>query len=210
MTIAGNYRTNNSHSAQDSDRFEDLLGGPRTFSMILYSLPISPARLSLIESYSRQHHTPLLAVHSAGFYSYFRVHLPGFFPVVDTHPEDTATADLRLLAPWKELTDLSEQMTSNIDDLDNHEHGHLPLVVILLHFLNRWRTTHAGEDPVSYVDKSAFRKTVSEGMRRDNLEGAEENFEEAVAAVMKHVVPPSVPSSLKEVFKYAHHAEVKF
>lgn len=172
--------------------------------MILYSLPIDPARLSLIETYSKQHHTPLMAVHSVGFYSYFQVMLPGTFPIVDTHPDDTATTDLRLLAPWQELINLSEEMTSNIDSLNDHEHGHLPLVVILLHYLEKWKATHDGAYPVSYSDKIAFRNSITEAMRKDNPEGGEENFEEAVGAVMKHVVVPSIPSSLKEVFDYAH------
>lgn len=190
---------------KDSQRFEDLLNGPQIFSMILYSLPIDPARLSLIESYSRQHHTPLMAVHSAGFYSYFQVFLPGAFPIVDTHPDDTATTDLRLLAPWPELVEFSKGMTSNINGLNDHEHGHLPLVVILLHLLDQWKATHDGAYPVSYSDKTAFRNTVTEAMRKDNPEGGEENFEEAVGAVMKHVAVPSLPGSLKEVFDYKHH-----
>jgi NEDD8-activating enzyme E1 regulatory subunit len=176
--------------------------------MILYSLPIDPARLSLIEAYSKHHRTPLVAVHSVGFYSYFQVQLPGTFPIVDTHPDDTATTDLRLLAPWPELVELSQEMTSNLDALNDHEHGHLPLVVILLHYLEQWKATHDGAYPVSYADKTAFRNTVTDAMRKDNPEGGEENFEEAVAAVMKHVVIPSLPSSLKEVFDYTHHEKV--
>lgn len=164
--------------------------------------------MAQLETYGKQHHTPLVAVHSVGFYSYFQVSLPGAFPIVDTHPDDTATTDLRLLAPWPELTEFSKAMTNEIDALDNHNHGHLPLVVILLHFLEQWKSTHDGAYPVKYSDKLAFRTLVSDATRRDNPEGGEENFEEAVAAVMKHVVAPSLPSSLKEVFDYGHHEQV--
>jgi len=192
---------------QESGQFEELLSGPQQFSMILYSLPISQDRLAQLETYGKQHQTPLVAVHSVGFYAYFQVSLTGAFPIVDTHPDDTATTDLRLLAPWPELTEFSREMTREIDTMDNHNHGHLPLVVILRHFLEQWKDTHDGKYPTSYADKTAFRTVVSEATRRDNPEGGEENFEEAVAAVMKHVVVPSLPSSLKEVFDYGYHEQ---
>jgi amyloid beta precursor protein binding protein 1 len=175
--------------------------------MIMYSLPLQSEMLQAIESYGRQHRTPLVAIHSVGFYSYFRITLPGTFPIVDTHPDETATTDLRLLALWPELSEFASEMTKDIDNLDLHEHGHLPMVVILLHYLNIWKEEHGGAYPTAYSDKTAFRQLVSNAMRRDNPEGGEENFEEAVAAVMKHVILPPIPSSLKQVFEYEHNDE---
>lgn len=171
-------------------------------------MPLSEEQVSIIRAYGHQHHTPLVAVHSVGFYSYFKIDLPGTFPIVDTHPDEAATADLRMLSPWPELSDFASDMTKDIEDLDNHEHGHLPLVVILLHYLNSWKQDHNGSYPTSYSDKTAFRQTVSNAMRKDNPEGGEENFEEAVAAVMKHVTQPSIPSSLQQVFDYQHSNSV--
>jgi len=170
--------------------------------MILYSHPIRPEDLALIRQYGQEHKTPLMAVHSAGFYSYFRVDLPGAFPIVDTHPDETATTDLRLLAPWPELSDFARQMTADIENLDNHEHGHLPYVVILLHYLDRWREAHGGAYPSNYKEKKDFAKMVGEATRRDNPEGGEENFDEAVAAVIRNVERPTLPSGLREVFQY--------
>lgn len=175
--------------------------------MIMYSLPLQPEMLQAIEAYGRQHRTPLVAIHSVGFYSYFRITLPGTFPIVDTHPDETATTDLRLLAPWPELSDFADEMTKDIDSLDHHEHGHLPMVVILLHYLKIWKEEHDGAYPTAYKEKTAFRQLVSDATRRDNPEGGEENFEEAVAAVMKHVTLPPIPSSLQEVFEYDHKDE---
>lgn len=145
-----------------------------------------------------------MAVHAAGFYSYFRVNLPGPFPIVDTHPDATATTDLRLLVPWDDLAAFAEGMTRDIDSLNNHEHGHLPFVVILLHYLEVWKQSHSGAVPSTYAEKVAFRKMVSEAARRDLPEGGEENFDEAVAAVLKTILPPSLPESLKQVFEYQH------
>ncbi|KAF5661843.1 amyloid beta binding 1 [Fusarium heterosporum] len=183
---------------------DNFLGNSPAFTMILYALPLPHDQVQLIQTYAQQHRIPTIAVHSVGYYSYFKVSLPGIFPIVDTHPDETATTDLRLLAPWPELAEFAKNMTENIDSLDNHEHGHLPLVVILLHYLERWQKAHNGVYPTSYADKTAFRKTVSEAMRTNNPEGGEENFEEAIAAVMKHIVAPSIPGSLQQVFDYVH------
>ncbi|UKZ82160.1 hypothetical protein TrVFT333_009944 [Trichoderma virens FT-333] len=191
----------------DSASLQQLLDASEAFTMIIYSLPLQPGMLEAIEAYGRQHRTPLVAIHSMGFYSYFRITLPGTFPIVDTHPDETATTDLRLLAPWPELSAFSNEMTKDIDNLDHHEHGHLPMVVILLHYLDVWKQEHDGAYPTSYEEKTKFRQLIANATRRDNPEGGEENFDEAFAAVMKHVSLPPVPSSLKQVFDYEHKDE---
>lgn len=168
----------------------------------MYTNPIRPADLAIIQAYGKQHKTPVVLVHSAGFYSYFRILLPGAFPIVDTHPDETATTDLRLLTPWPELVEFAKELTRDIDSLDNHVHGHLPFVVILLHYLDEWRATHDGAYPLKYAEKIAFRNLVQSKMRTDNPEGGEENFEEAVAAVLRAVQPTSLPSGIREVFDY--------
>ncbi|KAK3944836.1 putative NEDD8-activating enzyme E1 regulatory subunit [Diplogelasinospora grovesii] len=186
----------------DAITLEKLLATSPTFTVIMYTHPIRPEYVALLEGYGRQHKTPLVAIHSAGFYSYFRIHLPGAFPIVDTHPDETATTDLRLLSPWPELSEFAEKMTRDIDNLDNHDHGHLPYVVILLHYLEKWKAAHGGAYPSTYKEKTEFRQMVQNAARTDNPEGGEENFEEAVAAVLKTVVPPTLPSGLREVFEY--------
>ncbi|KAH6690461.1 ThiF family protein [Plectosphaerella plurivora] len=181
-----------------------VLAGPEPYTVVVFTQPIKPDDLRILETYSRENKTPLFEVHSAGFYSYFRVHLPGAFPIVDTHPDSTATTDLRLLTPWDELSTLADELTTNIDDLPNHEHGHIPYVVILLHQLKIWRDAHDGANPSTYAEKVAFRKEVAAAARTDTPEGGEENFDEAVAAVLKTISPPSLPSSAKQVFDYEH------
>lgn len=145
-----------------------------------------------------------MAIHSAGFYSYFQINLPGAFPIVDTHPDETATTDLRLLAPWPELVGFAEDLTRDIDNLSDFEHGHLPYVVILLHYLEKWKADHGGSYPSTYKEKTEFRSIVQKAARTSNAEGGEENFDEAAAAVLKTLVVPSLPSGLKEIFEYEH------
>ncbi|EAQ87977.1 hypothetical protein CHGG_04596 [Chaetomium globosum CBS 148.51] len=120
---------------EDTKTLDSLLNDSPVFTVIMYTHPIRPEQLSRLEAYGQQHKTPLVAIHSAGFYSYFQINLPGAFPIVDTHPDETATTDLRLLNPWPELVAFAEELTKDIDGLDNFEHGHLPYVVILLHYL---------------------------------------------------------------------------
>lgn len=182
---------------------EKLLSQAPTFTMIMHTYPIQPDHLAILQEYAGKHLTPLVTVHSAGLYSYFRVDLPGAFPIVDTHPDEFATTDLRLLSPWPELQAFAADMTKNIDSMDDHEHGHLPYVVLLLHFLGKWKETHGGY-PNKYAEKVEFKKLVAAGARRDNAEGGEENFDEAVAAAVKSTVAAALPSSLKEVFEYPH------
>lgn len=158
--------------------------------------------MTAISSYAQQHRIPTIAVRSLGFYSYFQLKLPDIFPVVDTHPDENSTADLRLLDPWPELSAFAKEMTDDIDSLDHHQHGHLPMVVILLHYLDKWKFEHDNSYPTTYTDKVQFRKVVSAAMRKDTLDGGEENFEEAVSAVMKHVVRPNLPSAVGEVFAH--------
>lgn len=184
-----------------------ILSGSPYFTVILYTLPIREKDLALIEAYRKAHSTPVVCVHSAGFFSYFQVSLPDVLPIVDTHPEDTATMDLRLVNPWKELVDFCAELAKDIDDLDNHEHGHLPFVAILAHYLGAWKEEH-GRPPSTYPEKVAFRKAVSGGMRRDNPEGGEENFDEAIAAVLKAVSVPELPPSLRAVFEFDHSETV--
>jgi len=185
-----------------------VLGDSATFTVILYTLPIKKDALALVEAYGRSHKTPIVRVHSAGFYSYFHINLPGAFPIVDTHPDDNATTDLRLLDPWDDLVSFCRGITANLDELSDDEHGHVPFVAILMHYLDVWRETHDGQYPETYKEKVEFRDLVAGGMRSTNAQGGEENFEEARAAVLKTIAKPTLPSSLEAVFEYQHASTV--
>lgn len=80
------------------------------------------------------------------------------------------------------------------------DHGHVPYIALLLHFLEEWKKSHDGEVPQSYKEKTEFRTTVSQAARTNTAEGGEENFDEAVAAVLKSLNPPQAGSAVKEIF----------
>lgn len=119
---------------------------------------------------------------------------------MDTHPDTATTTDLRLLEPWPELLALVQEKTQNLDTLEDDEHGHVPYVLILLHYLERWKSTHDGKPPQNYKEKTEFRETVRSGSRTSAASGEEENFEEAVSAVLKSLNPSTPSSAVKEVF----------
>ena len=144
---------------------------------------------------------PLFYVQSNGFYSCFSVQLPKLFPIVDTHPDPASAQDLRLLNPWPELATFQRDKTKNLEGLDDHAHGHIPYVLLLLHFLKVWKDSHNGEPPSNYSQKKDFKTLVSANARTSNPEGGEENFDEASAAVLKSLNAPSISSGLHEVFK---------
>lgn len=144
---------------------------------------------------------PLFYIHCQGFFSHFSVQLPAQFPIVDTHPDPASTQDLRLLNPWPELLEFLEKKTGELDSLSDHDHGHVPYLLILLHFLNVWKTSHDGQAPANYSEKKEFKALVESGARTNNSEGGEENFDEAAAAVLKSLNPPSISSGLREIFE---------
>ncbi|KAI0506130.1 hypothetical protein F5B22DRAFT_479533 [Xylaria bambusicola] len=186
-----------------------VLDGSSPFTLIMYTNPIREEDLATIEAYATQNQIPVVCIHSTGFYSYFRFSLHGTFPIVDTHPEVDKTTDLRLLQPWPELSAFAEQMVEEIDTLDDHEHGHLPYVVVLLHFLERWRQSHDGKNPTTPKEKKEFSKLVTSGARTNNPEGGEENFQEAVDAINKNIKVPELDPGLQEVFNHQVSSEVE-
>ena len=144
---------------------------------------------------------PFFYVRSLGFYSHFSVSLPAAFPIVETHPDPVTVSDLRVLDPWPELQALADEVTGSLEDLSDDDHGHVPYVLLLLHFLGVWKNNHDGEAPRDYQEKSAFRKMVLEAARTHNPEGGEENFDEAGGAVLNALNPYRVSPNVKEVFE---------
>lgn len=75
-----------------------------------------------------------------------------------------------------------------MDKMNREEFAHIPYVCLLLHYLEEWQSTHEGQLPSNYKEKTVFRSLVRSGSP------SEENFDEAVAAVLK-LLNPAVPSS---------------
>lgn len=94
----------------------------------------------------------------------------------------------------------AQDMTADLDSMKPEDHGHVPYIALLLHFLAEWKKEHNGQVPQTYKEKTEFRTAVSQAARTNNPEGGEENFDEAVAAVLKSLNPPQASSAVKEIF----------
>jgi amyloid beta precursor protein binding protein 1 len=167
---------------------------------VVISGPVKRSTLDGVTSSARQLGIPVICTRSVGFYSVFSLQLPAEFPIVETHPDPESTQDLRLVNPWPELKAAGEQI-SNLDTLNDHEHGHVPYILLLLHYLEKWKAEHNEKTPENYKEKTAFRDMVRAGERRNNAEGGEENFDEAAGAVVKTINPWSLRSNIREIFE---------
>ncbi|ODM20199.1 hypothetical protein SI65_05187 [Aspergillus cristatus] len=170
------------------------------YKLVLISGPLKRSSLNALSKGARELGIPLLYTHSVGFYSTFSLQLPAEFPIVETHPDPETTQDLRLVNPWPELAEAGAQI-SNLDSMDNHQHGHVPYVLLLLHYLEKWKAAHNGSTPSNYKEKTEFREMVRASARMNNAEGGEENYDEAAAAVLKSLNPFSLRSTLREIFE---------
>ena len=187
---------------QSIDAFADHPTQLEQYSLVLLVGPVRNARvLESICQHADNSSIPLFYIHCQGFFSHFSVQLPAQFPIVDTHPDPASTQDLRLLNPWPELFEFLEQKTKHLDQLSDHDHGHVPYLLLLLYFLNVWKASHDGRFPTNYSEKKEFKVLVESGARTNNSDGGEENFDEAAAAVLKTLNPPSISSGLREVFE---------
>jgi NEDD8-activating enzyme E1 regulatory subunit len=187
-----------------------------SYNLILLCEPLPSNFRRLICSYaqslsnSSRSPTPVISLQSVGFYSTFSLQLPRNFPIVDTHPDPDSTQDLRLLAPWPELSaHVSSSVGSDITKLDDHDHGHIPYLLLLLHYLDEWRKNSTNNTyPSTFKEKTAFRDLVRSGARTSNPEGSEENYDEAAAAVLKTIMPPATGSGCREMLETATRMKV--
>ncbi|EXJ76758.1 uncharacterized protein A1O5_01266 [Cladophialophora psammophila CBS 110553] len=173
-------------------------GSLKPYNLILLCAPVAREPLEKICGYALENSIPVIYVQSAGFFASFSIQLPTEFPIVDTHPDPESTQDLRLLAPWPEL-DAEADSLGDLTSLSDHDHGHIPYILILLHYLRRWKTDHDNKYPSSFKEKTEFRDLVGSGARTNNPEGGEENFDEACAAVLKSIAPPPIGSGCREM-----------
>jgi amyloid beta precursor protein binding protein 1 len=163
--------------------------------------PISSLTLKAIATYTWEHQVPLFYIHSLGFFSHFSICLPPSFPVVETHPDPTTTTELRLTNPWPELAALAKEKTDGLEKMNDHDHGHVPYVILLLYYLELWKQKNEGRVPATYREKQEFRKLVEGGARTENAEGGEENYEEAAKAVLKSLNPATLGRNVQEIFQ---------
>lgn len=117
--------------------------------------------------------------------------------VIETHP-DNETPDLRLDKPFESLKNHMDSI--NLEEMDLKDHSHVPYVVILYKYLEKWISEY-GDVPKNYKEKQKLRDMIRDGIRKDEHGNPidEENFEEAIKAVNTSVARSSVPNSVMDV-----------
>src|ERR1700761_652809 len=140
----------------------------------MITAPVKSDTLQSISKHCQTRRVPLLYVHSVGFYISFAVQLPHDFPIVDTHPDPPATTDLRLLRPWPALLEYASLKTKDLQSMDDHEHGHVPYLILILYCLDEWKKSHDGKFPSNFKEKNEFKKLMQDGMRLDTPTAGEE------------------------------------
>lgn len=132
---------------------------------------------------------PLIIVQSIGFFGYLRIAVPEH-TIIESHPD--AIVDLRMDAPWPELSQFAGNM--NLEAMNDNEHTHVPYILLLLHYLELWRHSN-GHNPTTYEEKNEFKKLIRGGMRNAD----EDNFDEAVNNVWRACTKTSVPSEIQRI-----------
>ncbi|KAI9596629.1 NEDD8-activating enzyme E1 regulatory subunit [Syncephalis fuscata] len=180
----------------DTLTVEELLAPNATSHFDAFSLVVAVdvAEPALIElaACCWQAKVPLVVVRVCGFFGYLRVAVPEH-TIADTHPENLT--DLRLYAPFPALMEYANGF-HNMETMNNKDYGHVPYVVILLKYLEKFRAKF-GSLPSNYQEKNQLKAMIREGMRSSN----DENFEEAIAAVLRSCAEPKIPSEIQKLFK---------
>ncbi|KAI1977585.1 hypothetical protein LOZ55_003362 [Ophidiomyces ophidiicola] len=171
-----------------------------SYRLVIVTGPMRRSTLQIISEQTNALSIPLIYAHSVGFYCSVSIQLPSLFPIVETHPDPESTQDLRLTNPWPELLAATKRL-GNLETLDDHQHGHIPYLLLLLHYLERWKEGHNGIYPKTYQEKTEFRSMVRSGARTNTAEGGEENFDEAAGAVLKSINSWSLSSELRSIFQ---------
>ncbi|XP_014681577.1 PREDICTED: NEDD8-activating enzyme E1 regulatory subunit-like [Priapulus caudatus] len=98
---------------------------------------------------------PLLVADSYGFLGYMRLVVKEH-AVIESHP-DSAIPDLRLLKPFPELEEYADLM--DLGAMTKKDHSHTPYIIILLKYLDQWKSEHGGEVPHTYQEKKGIQES---------------------------------------------------
>ena len=140
---------------------------------------------------------PLIIARTYGLLGYIRL-VTQSHEVIESHP-DNYFEDLRLDVPFNALQNYVDGI--DIDALDNTKHSNLPYVVVLLKYLEKWKSCHEGTIPKNYREKKQFKEMIQSGIRtnEDGVPLEEDNFDEAIKSVNSVLVPTKIPSNVQEL-----------
>ena len=143
-----------------------------------------------------ENNTPLLIGRTYGLLGYLRL-VVGSHEVIESHP-DNYHEDLRLDNPFPALQRYANSI--DLEGADNTKHGNVPYLILLLKYLEQWKSTHDGQFPSNYREKKAFKELIRQGIRsnEDGVPLDEDNFDEAIASVNSSLVRSSISLQSRE------------
>ncbi|XP_029636762.1 NEDD8-activating enzyme E1 regulatory subunit [Octopus sinensis] len=146
----------------------------------------------------READIPLLICRSYGFIGYARI-VAADHTIIESHP-DNSHEDLRLDCPFPGLIDFCDKL--NLNDMDKKEHSHVPWLVIIYKYLQKWKEEHNGEPPKNYKEKTLMKETIRNGVliNENGNPEEEQNFDEAVENLNTSLVRTHIPETVQKIF----------
>ena len=142
---------------------------------------------------------PLLIVSVYGLIGYVRIAVQEH-EIIESHP-DNYHEDLRLDCPFTALQNHVDSI--DFDILDDTQHVNVPFLIILLKYLQLWKSSHEGSIPASYREKQEFKEIIKAGVRvnEDGVSLDEENFDEAIKNVNSTIQATHIPSAVQSLLE---------
>ncbi|KAI8343276.1 ThiF family protein [Chlamydoabsidia padenii] len=163
-----------------------------TFTLIVAS-NLHEQSLSRLAHFCDLNDKILISVACKGLCGMFRIQAPEH-TIIETHPENPS--DLRLTRPFKQLMDYVK--TFDLETLDQTDHAHVPFIIVLLFFVEKWKIEHDGKAPQSYAERNELKTLIRASMRTVD----EENFEEALANIWRLSGSTEISSDIKKIFDH--------
>ncbi|KAA1095119.1 hypothetical protein PGT21_035733 [Puccinia graminis f. sp. tritici] len=150
---------------------------------------------SVTSQYCWDFNVPTISVQTCGLAASIRVQIREHI-MIPTNP--ASLADLRLDCPFPSL---SEYVNSfEMDKMNDLEHAHIPAVVIIIRFLEIFKSKHDGNLPQGPAQREELKQMILAEKR--NVD--EDNFDEAVGMIWNACQPTKVPKNVEELFKNPH------
>lgn len=81
--------------------------------------------------------------------------------MVESHP-DNQNPDLRLDQPFPSLREHVDSI--QLSSLELKEHAHIPYVILLLKFLDKWKAEKGPSLPKNRIEKEQFKEMIRQGL----------------------------------------------
>ncbi|ORX50586.1 hypothetical protein DM01DRAFT_1325015 [Hesseltinella vesiculosa] len=160
---------------------------------VILAMDLSDEDLIKLSDFCETNSKILISVYCKGLCGMFRIQAPEH-TVIESHPENAV--DLRLTQPMDELAAYAASF--DLDAMDQTDHGHVPFVVILLQFVEKWKKEHDGKPPKSYSERNELKAQIRAAMRTPD----EENFEEALAQLWRLASSNELSSDIRKIFEH--------